>query len=196
GADARVLAALAAGGLANLLFAVGPRPHPWLPNFYGLLTTLLPGLAWVRVPMRAIAYTYLILCVLGASGLAAMLRRLQGGIARGLLAAGVFVLIVIEAGWRPIPLAQAPPRRIDLQPPPPPPADPPALARDGWRIAPAAGDLALDGDLETLWRGSVSERTPDRLTVDLGETATVTAVALDLGRHLRLYLRSYRVEGS
>src|SRR5207249_2269293 len=79
--------------------------------------------------------------------------------------------------------------------PPPPPADPPALARDGWRIAPAGAELALDGDLETLWRGSV-EWTPDRLTVDLGETATVSAVALDLGRHLRLYLRSYRVEGS
>ena len=70
------------------------------------------------------------------------------------------------------------------------------MSRDGWRIAPAAGELAVDGDLETLWRGSASERTVDRLTVDLGETAIVAAVALDLGRHLRLYLRSYRVEGS
>ena len=89
---------------------------------------------------------------------------------------------------------------IRLPPPPPPPAAGVPLPRDAWRVvAPTAGDRRpLDGDLETLWEGSATgdETGPDRLTVDMGGPARISALDLDLGHHLRRYLVTYRVEGS
>jgi hypothetical protein len=85
-----------------------------------------------------------------------------------------------------------------------PPAAPLAegrpLPRAHWRVAPDSGPdgpAVLDDDLETLWHGTVREDLgPDRLTVDLGETVPVSAIAIDLGHHFTLHLRNYRVEGS
>src|ERR687888_1259386 len=91
----RLLAALAAGGLANLLFALGPIPRPWLPGVYRAVTAI-PGLAWVRVPQRATAHAYFLLCVVAGAGLATVLRRLPGRRARGLVVAATLTLIVIE----------------------------------------------------------------------------------------------------
>jgi hypothetical protein len=308
--EVRILAALAAGGFANLLLALGPQGHPWLPNPYPLLAAAMPGLAWLRVPMRAITYAHFILCVVAGSGLAVLLRRLRAPTARALVALATLMFTVLEAGWRPIPLAPAPPRRsaveaelrtldagcaiaelpatlessgvalfrstshwlplvngysgfhplglfgvfsrlnrfpapdaleflheagacavvvhremrdfaavvaashehgmpvhatdsevlIRLPPPPPPPTDGPSLSHAGWKgdgESGLEGERAFDGDLDTVWRGTVDRHYgADRLTVDLGEMAMLSALAIELGHHVRLYLRSYRIEGS
>ena len=307
GTPLAVAAALAAGGLANLLYALGPMDDPWIPNLYRSLAELVPGLAWVRVPMRAVSYCYLVLCALAGSGAAALLSRLPWAPVRRLLVAAVLALIVLEAGWHRVPLLPAPPRptalaaalaklepdcaiaeipadintsaeallrstthwrpiingysgfspfspfvmyallnqfpspdalafvrasggcAVVVRPPavpavlaasriaglhaeavgsdllvrvPPAPPEPPGreLPRTRWRVASEAGPAGpavLDGDLETLWRGSVRDDAgPDRLTVDLGEPVTVSAIAIDLGRHFSQQLRTYRVEGS
>jgi hypothetical protein len=312
GLDWRPLAGLAAGGLATFLFALGPVPHPWLPTPYGPLSTLMPGLGWLRVPARAVAYSHLILCVLAGCALAVVLRCLPRPAQRATVVTGVLALVVLEGGWRPIPLAPAPGRTsalgaaidrlepgcaiaelpvtipsmgvalfrstahwrplvngysgfdpigllamqaflnpfpsprslaflhaagacavvvrggmgpvarerilaasralglgveeadsellIHLPPPPAPPAEAEPLSRGGWRIAPEAGPAGpavLDGDLDTVWWGSLREETgPVELTVDLGAVETVSGVGLELGRHFRMSLRTYRVEGS
>jgi hypothetical protein len=82
--------------------------------------------------------------------------------------------------------------------PPAPPAAPVGveLDRGAWRAEGAAGAV-LDGDVETLWRGSTTtEPRIDRLVVDLGRPERVAAIDLALGHHLRSYLVSYRIEGS
>jgi hypothetical protein len=305
--DPALVAALAAGALANLLFALGPADDPWLPSLYRALVTVVPGLAWVRVPMRAAGYTYLVLCVLAGWAAASLLGRIGRPWVRVAVATVALALIVIEAGWRPIPLIPATepapalasalaglapgcgvgeipadintsgaalarstahwrglingfsgfypvapqvtyaflnafpapdalafvaaaggcavivrppltervlaasraaglaaePAGADMVvrvPPAAPLAEGAPLSRARWRVAPEAGPdgaAVLDGDLETTWRGSVrGNEAAERLTVDLGDTVTVAAVALDLGHRFPLYLRSYRVEGS
>jgi len=310
--DVAAVVAVVAGGVGNLLFAFGPADPGGGWSLYTTLTGLVPGLAWVRVPARAVLYTHLVLTVVAGTALAAVLARVRSRAARIAVAGAALALGVVEAGWRPAPTTAPPARTTPLTPalrrldnrcaiaelpasfetggvalfrstahwrplvdgfsgffpitsfalftllnefpsadataflqdagccavvvrnplgddffarvvadsaargfaieragdealirlpaPPPPVPEPPLVARTGWRADPeagAAGDRALDGDLETVWEGTTREEYgPDRLTVALGEPARIGGVAIDLGRRFRLYLRSYRVEGS
>jgi hypothetical protein len=307
--DPRLVAMLVVGGIANWLFALGPQRWHGLPSLYLFLAEHVPGLGIVRTPTRATSYVYLILCVLAGTALGALLQRLRAWPVRALLTVVLVALIVVEAGWRSVPLAAAPSRAsavasaletleagcaiaelpasfegdalalfrstthwrplingysgffaieqsvshrilnrfpaeealqylwaaggcavvvrwpdyvqhiveasrargmtvdaadaevfIRLPPPPPPPDDGPELPRDGWSVTGTSDvdpRLAVDGDLDTLWLGSVAERRgPDSLTIDMGPPAEVHALAVELGRHLRRYLVTYRVEGS
>jgi hypothetical protein len=109
-ADARILLALGAAGLANLYLALGPKGvvYDWkLPSLYAALT-YAPGFSVLRAPMRASAFTQLVLCVLAACGAHAVLRRLPGWKTRAAVGAFVLALIVIEAGWRPVYTQRAP----------------------------------------------------------------------------------------
>jgi hypothetical protein len=114
GASPAVLAALAAGGVANLLLALGPRPHPWLPLLYPHLAAVVPAVGALRVPVRAAAYANLIVHVLAGCALGALFRgtRARG---RAVIAAGVLA-VVLAPLWHRAPLLPAPAPPVELAP--------------------------------------------------------------------------------
>jgi F5/8 type C domain len=112
--DVPMVVALAAGGVVNWWYALGPVSWHAIPSLYGLLCDV-PGLGVLRCPARAIFYSYLILAVVGGCGLAAILRRLPGRAPRLAVAATFVAISVVEAGWHDVPLAAAPPRQRAVQ---------------------------------------------------------------------------------
>jgi hypothetical protein len=112
--DFTLLVALAVGGFANWLLALGPVRWHGLPSLHTFITTSVPGLGFVRGPVRAISYTHLILCVLGGCGLGAVLRRLPSPAARAGVLVPIAALMVVEIGWKPLSLTPAPLRPGEL----------------------------------------------------------------------------------
>jgi hypothetical protein len=111
--DPRFLAALIAAGLTLFYVALGPQPRIagwWPPSLYAFLAEHVPGVAGLRVPMRAASFSYFVLCVLAGCGAASLLRRLPGWKSRGAVSIVVIALAVVEAGWQPVALVEAPAR--------------------------------------------------------------------------------------
>jgi hypothetical protein len=114
GVEPWLVAALAAGGLTTYWYALGPfAAVVHLPDLYGALAAV-PGLAVVRAAVRANHHAYLVLCILAGLGLGALFARV-GPTARGATAVLVLGLLVVDTGWRGVPLAPAPPRHGPLE---------------------------------------------------------------------------------
>ncbi len=99
-ADPRA-AALAAGFLVAIA-ATGPHQPALVPNLYGWLASLLPGLDAVRAPARVAAGVHAVACLLAGLGAATLLRLAPAGAPRA-AAAGLLVvaaaLVTLRPGW-------------------------------------------------------------------------------------------------
>jgi hypothetical protein len=116
--------ALLIGCLLIAAIAVGHfQPHP-IPNLYGLLSSVVPGMNSVRRPGELMSGVHLTLCILAGLGAAAILRRTPSPVTRYL---GIVLIVATY-------LATLRPGFLGLDPP---------VVYKAFEIRPGEGEIAF-----------------------------------------------------